>query len=57
MRNKQSGCMSPPRHPIFRRLMQDRRFWGLPMCLETPKSKDLHEDAAALHLLRSFLRP
>jgi deoxyribonuclease-4 len=41
----------------FRRLMQDRRFWGLPMCLETPKSKDLHEDQEALQLLRTFLRP
>lgn len=40
----------------FRRLMQDRRFWGLPMCLETPKSEDLHEDVEALALLRSFLR-
>jgi deoxyribonuclease-4 len=39
----------------FRRLMQDRRFWGLPMCLETPKSQDLHEDIAALALLRGFL--
>jgi deoxyribonuclease-4 len=39
----------------FRRLMQDSRFWGLPMCLETPKSKDLHEDIEALTLLRSFL--
>jgi hypothetical protein len=35
--------------------MQDQRFWGLPMCLETPKSKDLHEDIEALALLRSFL--
>jgi deoxyribonuclease-4 len=39
----------------FRRLMQDRRFWGLPMCLETPKSADLHEDIEALALLRGFL--
>jgi len=39
----------------FRRLMQDRRFWGLPMCLETPKSQDLHEDITALSLLRGFL--
>jgi deoxyribonuclease-4 len=39
----------------FRRLMQDTRFWGLPMCLETPKSEDLHEDIEALTLLRSFL--
>jgi deoxyribonuclease-4 len=41
---------------VFRRLMQDERFWGLPMCLETPKSKDLHEDAEALQLLRGFLQ-
>lgn len=41
--------------PVFRRLMRDCRFWGLPMCLETPKSKDLHEDMEALYLLRSFL--
>jgi deoxyribonuclease IV len=39
----------------FRRLMQDTRFWGLPMCLETPKSADLHEDIAALTLLRGFI--
>jgi hypothetical protein len=35
--------------------MQDTRFWGLPMCLETPKSADLHEDIAALTLLRGFI--
>ena len=46
------GCLGPE---PFQRLMQDRRFWGLPMCLETPKSKDLHEDIEALTLLRSFL--
>jgi deoxyribonuclease-4 len=41
----------------FRRLMNDRRFWGLPMCLETPKSEDGHEDVDALKLLRSLVRP
>jgi deoxyribonuclease IV len=24
-----------------RLLLNDRRFWGLPMCLETPKGPDL----------------
>jgi len=47
-----AGCLGAE---PFRRLMQDRRFWGLPMCLETPKSQDLHEDIAALTLLRGFL--
>jgi hypothetical protein len=37
--------------------MQDTRFWGLPMCLETPKSADLHEDIEALALLRGWLTP
>jgi deoxyribonuclease-4 len=40
----------------FRLLMNDRRFWGLPMCLETPKSDDCHEDVEALKLLRSFVK-
>ena len=40
----------------FRLLMNDRRFWGLPMCLETPKSEDCHEDVEALKLLRSLVR-
>jgi len=39
----------------FRRLMNDRRFWGRPMCLETPKSEDCHEDVEALALLRSMV--
>jgi deoxyribonuclease-4 len=39
----------------FKRLVNDKRFWGLPMCLETEKSEDLHEDKEALDLLRSFL--
>lgn len=39
----------------FRRLMNDKRFWGLPMCLETPKGPDLREDIEALKLLRSLI--
>jgi deoxyribonuclease-4 len=39
----------------FRRLMNDRRFWGLPMCLETPKGPELKEDRMNLKLLRSLL--
>ncbi len=38
----------------FRLLMNDKRFFGLPMCLETPKGKDLKEDRETLELLRSF---
>jgi len=40
----------------FRLLMNDRRFWGLPMCLETPKGTDLKEDRENLELLRSLFR-
>jgi len=40
----------------FRMLMNDRRFWGLPMCLETPKGPDLKEDRENLALLRSLIR-
>lgn len=40
----------------FRLLMNDRRFWGLPMCLETPKGPDLKEDRENLELLRSLIR-
>lgn len=39
----------------FRILMNDKRFWGLPMCLETPKSTDCHEDRENLATLRSLL--
>ena len=39
----------------FRLLMNDRRFWGLPMCLETPKSDDCHEDRENLATLRNLL--
>ena len=39
----------------FRLLLNDRRFWGIPMCLETPKGKDLQEDRDNLRLLRSLI--
>ena len=39
----------------FRLLVNDRRFWGLPMCLETPKGPDLKEDRENLTLLRSLI--
>jgi deoxyribonuclease IV len=39
----------------FRRLLNDKRFWGLPMCLETPKGPDLKEDRENLSLLRSLI--
>jgi deoxyribonuclease IV len=40
----------------FRMLMNDQRFWGLPMCLETPKGPDLKEDRENLELLRSLIQ-
>ena len=40
----------------FRLLLNDKRFWGLPMCLETPKGPDLKEDREALTLLRSLIK-
>jgi deoxyribonuclease-4 len=39
----------------FRMLLNDSRFWGLPMCLETPKGPDLKEDRENLTLLRSLI--
>ena len=39
----------------FRLLLNDKRFWGLPMCLETPKGPDLKEDRENLTLLRSLI--
>src|SRR5206468_207946 len=36
----------------FRRLLRDRRFRGLPMCIETPKGADLAEDRLNLAVLR-----
>ncbi|HUC99363.1 MAG TPA: hypothetical protein VMR88_12835, partial [Candidatus Polarisedimenticolaceae bacterium] len=41
----------------FRLLMNDKRFWGVPMCLETPKGLDLAEDRQNLGLLRSLFIP
>jgi deoxyribonuclease-4 len=38
----------------FRRLLNDPRFAGLPMCLETPKGPDLKEDVENLTILRSL---
>jgi len=39
----------------FHLLLNDKRFWGLPMCLETPKGADLKEDRENLALLRSLI--
>jgi len=39
----------------FRLLMNDQRFWGIPMCLETPKGPDLKEDVENLALLRGLV--
>lgn len=39
----------------FRQLLNDKRFWGLPMCLETPKGPDLKEDRENLALLHSLI--
>ena len=39
----------------FRRVVREPRFRGLPMCIETPKGKDLAEDRRNLALLRSLL--
>jgi deoxyribonuclease-4 len=41
----------------FRHIVNDARCAGLPGCLETPKSKDLHEDVENLAILRSLLAP
>jgi deoxyribonuclease-4 len=38
----------------FRRLLNDPRFFGLPMCLETPKGPELKEDVENLATLRSL---
>ena len=40
----------------FRLLMNDQRFWGIPMCLETPKGPELEEDVENLTLLRSLIK-
>lgn len=39
----------------FKNLLNDNRFFGLPMTLETPKSDSLAEDRENLRLLRSLL--
>ena len=41
----------------FRRLLNDPRFAGLPMCLETPKGPDLKEDVENLTTLRELFAP
>ena len=38
----------------FRHIVNDARFKNHPGCLETPKSKDLHEDVENLAVLRSL---
>jgi deoxyribonuclease IV len=40
----------------FRHVVNDPRFKGLPGCLETPKSKDLHEDVENLAVLRGLIK-
>jgi len=39
----------------FRNIINDPRFQHIPMILETPKSKDLHEDVENLAVLRSLV--
>jgi deoxyribonuclease IV len=40
----------------FSHIVNDPRFRGLPGCLETPKSPDLHEDIENLAILRSLVK-
>jgi deoxyribonuclease IV len=40
----------------FRHIVNDPRFKNHPGCLETPKSKDLHEDVENLATLRSLVK-
>jgi deoxyribonuclease IV len=40
----------------FRHIVRDARFKNHPACLETPKSKDLHEDVENLSLLRKLAK-
>ena len=40
----------------FRHIVNDPRFKNHPGCLETPKSKDLHEDVENLAVLRSLVK-
>jgi deoxyribonuclease IV len=39
----------------FKHIVNDARFKNTPGCLETPKSKDLHEDMENLQMLRSLV--
>ncbi len=39
----------------FRHIINDPRFEHIPMILETPKSKDMHEDVENLAVLRSLI--
>ena len=39
----------------FRHIINDPRFENVPMLLETPKSKDMHEDVENLAVLRSLI--
>jgi deoxyribonuclease-4 len=39
----------------FRRILNDARFDEIPMLLETPKSKDMHEDVENLARLRALI--
>jgi len=39
----------------FRMILNDPRFRGLPMLLETPKGKDMAEDIENLAVLRSLI--
>lgn len=39
----------------FRLLLSDKRFSGIPMCIETPKGPDLKEDRKNLSVLRSLI--
>jgi len=41
----------------FRHIVNEPRFRGLPGCLETPKSDDLHEDVENLGVLRALFAP
>ena len=40
----------------FRRVLNDPRFAGIPMCLETPKGPDCKEDIENLATLRSLFK-
>jgi deoxyribonuclease-4 len=40
----------------FHHIVNDARFRNTPGCLETPKSKDLHEDVENLAVLRKMIR-